>query len=139
MKTKALYKSEYLTVEHFPEYSLIISTWSINTVSITAELLQTEMLERMKYIESLSPKNLLVNSRFFFFKLPPAIQTWMNTDILKRYFELGIKKMAFVISEDLIAQVSIEQAIQEDEANLYQIRYFDTLAGAKIWLNADYN
>lgn len=134
MEHNPLYESEYLTIEYFPEKSLIISTWSINSVGLNQMLLKSELTKRLKYIEKLAPKNLLVNSKYFFYRVPTSIQNWMNNEVLKRYFEAGIEKMAFIISEDVVAQISIEQAIQEDDTDLYEIKYFDDIKSAKQWL-----
>ena len=135
MNTKRqVYKSKFLSVEYDKDNSLIVSTWSIKSVQLKSETLKEEMLERMKYIEKYRPRKVLVNAKFFFFRLPPSIQTWMNEEILNRYYEAGIEKMAFIISNDLVAQISIEQAIQENETSTYQIRYFDSIEKAKVWL-----
>lgn len=58
----------------------------------------------------------------------------MSKEILKKYCEMGIKKIAFIISDDLVAQVSIEQAIQESKDTDTLIKYFGTEEKAQRWL-----
>ncbi len=131
---KELYKSDYLIVKHETDNNILESEWFFSSINLSPETLKREMKNRMNYIENLRPKGILVNARNFFYKLSPAIQEWMNKEILKKYYEAGVEKMAFIISNDLIAQVSIEQAIQESDDTNTKIKYFDKIERARKWL-----
>ena len=43
--------------------------------------------------------------------------------------------MAYIISDDVVAQISIEQTIQEEKTPKYEIRYFESEKEAKEWLS----
>lgn len=47
----------------------------------------------------------------------------------------GAQKLAIIVSEDLIVQLSIEQTMEETES-IFQTRYFGNQDSARKWLLA---
>ena len=80
------------------------------------------------------PKRMLVNSSDFMFTIDPELQQWTDTTIFTRYIQAGVKKIGFVVSKDLFASVSVEQTMDEIEAQAFQTAYFDNETEAKEWL-----
>jgi hypothetical protein len=61
-------------------------------------------------------------------------QTWSNTDWFPRAVQGGIRYMAIVVPENVIARWSVDSIVQRvTEANL-TIHYFDNTEQAKEWL-----
>ena len=53
---------------------------------------------------------------------------------MKNIVELGVKKIAFIESPEIFAQMSIEQTMQEDEGKKIQVKHFKNEDNAIKWL-----
>ena len=129
----SLYKSEYMTIVYHEELSILECIWSQLSVEMTSQILQREMTARWKYIDQFRPLNILVDAKYFYYKIPPDMQTWIYTNFRSKYTDEGVYKLAFIISVDVVAQISIEQSIQEDRDPKFQIQYFDDRDNAIKW------
>lgn len=87
-------------------------------------------------LKEVSPKLVRGNMREMLFTIEPRTQAWVNKVLLGCYEELGIKKLALVLSEDFFSSVSIEQTMEERENRLYETRFFTDPEEAMVWLTA---
>jgi len=74
------------------------------------------------------------------FKTPivPTLQDWTANELNPRLVKAGLKKMAMIVPEEFIAQISVEQSVDEMNSrnieNQFEIKYFEKIEDAKIWL-----
>ena len=129
-----VYKSDYVTVYFHEHSSILESIWTELSVEMTPSLIKRELAARLDLVQKHKPKALLNNAKKFYYRIPPDSQEWISKNVLQKYVEAGIRKSAYIISTDVIAQISIEQTIQEEVNRDYQIRYFDTKQQAFKWL-----
>ena len=77
----------------------------------------------------------MFHSKNFEFTISPEIQKWIDEKIFPRYIKAGVKKFAYIMSSDMVAQLSIEQTMEEQQASQgFQTNYFDNEADARKWL-----
>jgi hypothetical protein len=50
--------------------------------------------------------------------------------------QAGLRKYAIIVSQEMVAQLSIEQTMEESQASNFQVRYFDDSEEAMRWLIA---
>ena len=81
----------------------------------------------------------LVDYLNFFKPIPVNMQKWINENLLAPSYEAGLKKVAFIISRDFYAQVSLEQLMLEKEGKKFRIKYFGNETDAEKWLFEDNN
>lgn len=81
-----------------------------------------------------NPVRLLIDSRKMNFAIAPVIQKWFVTDIFPTYARAGVKKNAFIESEEIITALSIEQSIDENTNAPFETMYFNNKADAVKWL-----
>lgn len=101
---------------------------------------QTMSLYLERYNEKV-PENLeflpaLIDTRKFLFGIIPELQEWTNTEIYP-YFKINSSKskVAFLASEDFIAQLSLEQTTDEEYSQeAMNIRHFAHEKEALKWL-----
>ena len=81
-------------------------------------------------------------SDFVNFAIDPEIQEWASTEVFLRLQAAGVRKIAFVLSPDIITQMSIEQ--QEDQTrDTHQmdmskvLQSFDSEEAALEWIKED--
>ncbi len=87
----------------------MLSRW-FNAVELTNAIYRREMLNHTEAVEQYCPQLMLVNTADFInFAIDPEVQEWTSTVIFERLQLAGVQKMAFVISPDIITQMSIEQ------------------------------
>ena len=129
----ALFESRYLQISLDEEKSIIINKWLPTTKDMTDEEYQENMLEFVKLAEAHKPKFHLIESEEFLYGITVDMQEWTNNEIFPRLAAAGIKKIAFTVSSELVAQMSIEQALEEDKAAAFQVKYFDSKEDAVNW------
>ncbi len=90
------------------------------------------------FVETYKPKCFFVDSRKGHVIMTPDIQEWHDTIIIPRYINAGVKKIAFILSEDIFEALSVQQSFEEKNANSnLQTNFFDNVEDAKEWLCLD--
>ena len=139
---KQVYKSNFVEDLLDKSDSLMVSRW-FNAVDLTNEIYRDEMLKHVLVVEEHRPKRMVIDtSDFVNFAIDPEIQEWASTEVFLRLQAAGVRKMAFVLSPDIITQMSIEQ--QEDQTrDTHQmdmskiLRSFDSEEAALEWIKED--
>ena len=129
-----VYKSKYLHLAFFAEQELIEMTWLPSTDNMTEEEYKQEFLNYLDIILKVRPKKIIADTRNMFFSIVPELQEWTNQTIFPASLEMGLNKAAFVLSQEMIPQMSIEQTMEEHEGVKFTTRYFDDKEDAKEWL-----
>jgi len=129
-----VHRSPFIRIYFYEEQSLLESIWTAESVEMTPELIKDEYKRRFALIERYNPTRLLNNTHNFYYRIPPDCQEWISNNVLDKYHQYGVQKIAYIISDDIIAQISIEQLIQEKPDREYEIRYFDSREEALDWL-----
>ncbi|EAY28231.1 hypothetical protein [Microscilla marina] len=77
----------------------------------------------------------LLDNRNFLFSMSPDLQEWSAREITSKMFEKNPNiRTAILVSSDFIAQLSIEQAIEEDEQTNETTKYFEDEQEAREWI-----
>lgn len=129
-----VYRSEYWSISHEPEAELLIPIWNDNSKRLTEDLYKTEMENYVELVEKYQPKQLLIDCREFYFPIVPTVQEWIDKTIFPRVLAVGVMYVAIVIPSELIANLSVQQAMEESEGTKFITRYFDKSEDAKQWL-----
>ncbi|WP_291726577.1 STAS/SEC14 domain-containing protein [Bernardetia sp.] len=131
-----MYKSKFIEVTLHPENSMLEATWFPTSEEMTEEEFKDEMLGFRELFLQHKPKKELVNTKDFLFTIHPEIQKWTDENIHKLQNEQGcLKKVAFIVSEDVIAALSVEQIFDEENSAAFNVRYFSERQEAEEWLN----
>ncbi|HAI77152.1 MAG TPA: hypothetical protein DCM08_12985, partial [Microscillaceae bacterium] len=64
------------------------------------------------------------------------LQSWVDQEIFPQFVQAGLRKYAIIVSQEMVAQLSIEQTMEESQASNFQVRYFDDSEEAMRWLIA---
>ncbi|TAE00569.1 MAG: hypothetical protein EAZ97_05530 [Bacteroidetes bacterium] len=129
-----VYNSKYLHLAFFADQELIEMTWLPLTDKMKPEEYKQEFLNYLDIILKFRPKKIIPDTRDMFFLIDPELQEWTNQTIFPPSLEMGLNKAAFVISQEMIAQLSIEQTMEEYEGVKFITRYFDDKEEAKAWV-----
>lgn len=133
MAKEIIFKSDFSELFYNNKNDLFIYRRFANE-KYSNKVYQREAEKLAELTEKYKPSCLLLNNKEFTFSITPAIQEWVNNNIFPRLIKAGIKRGAFVVSEDLFAQVSIEQTMEEDTGKKLKTKFFDTEEEALKWL-----
>jgi hypothetical protein len=132
---KLLAENDIVKVEFDEDKSLFQHTWNDKTRGMTNEEYKSLVLFVNEALQEL-PQVLyhLVDTSHFLFAIEPEIQEWASALVFPTVAERNGKKIAFLISSHLFAQVSIEQFTEENQIESIKIKYFHTKEDALQWL-----
>lgn len=134
-----LYRSVYQSIEFFPEHSILRRVLHPHSNDMSSPGFHREWLEYARTIREQHPRNILVNARDFDFLILKDMQRWINENVISVYNEVGLKKWAVVIPPQFLHQVSIEQTIEANPHNNFEVRYFETEEEAMYWLQGNHH
>lgn len=129
-----LYRSAHQVVGYYPEYSLIKRVLIGFSGKINWSIFQSECLEYAHIIRTLRPRNILTDARDFDILLPKEMQDWINENVVMAYNETGLQKCAIILPPQFLYQLSIEQTLEANPDNTFEIQYFENEADAAGWL-----
>jgi hypothetical protein len=130
------YQSQYLTIEFNAEQKYQTNTWHPATATLNEEQFKLEVGEQTKAALTNKPSAFLTDARAFLFPIHPQLQDWVNNVIFADMRKAGVEKLAILISSDLIAQLGIEQLVDDDPVKGFVTQYFDDPQTAVEWFNS---
>ncbi len=128
-----LYESEFVKIV-FDEENLVVENHRRDCSEMSDENYRTEAIILAEFVEKHKPKGILMNNREFNFVIVPSTQIWVNQNIFPRLLKTGLRKGAFVVTDNVFSQVSVEQTLDEEESKPFIIKYFKNIEEAKNWL-----
>ncbi|WP_020532264.1 hypothetical protein [Flexithrix dorotheae] len=128
-------KSAYLTILHDNEKELLEFVWQDTSNLNDREFRKNLEMER-DFVIKFKPKRILLHTQTFRMTISVETQNWVNNEVLIPWAKAGVKKVAFLMTEEWIAQLSIEQAMNEDTLHKFDTKYFKSKKEALVWLLA---
>jgi hypothetical protein len=129
-----VYQSDYLQIDTSDEQSLLELTWLPATSEMSAEEYKNEHVELLKFMLDQKTKKVLGNIKELGFVVSPEVQEWMNINIFVPAMEVGFSTLAVVMSTEFLAQLSIEQVMEEEVGQQIMTKYFDDVEEARNWI-----
>jgi hypothetical protein len=133
MSKQLIIKDSFWQVFADPEAQLMEVYW-LEQDKLRAEELKGYLEHWAKLVSELRPKGFLVDSRRGHVPMTPDIQAWHDTQIVPAYIAAGVKKVAFILPNDIFAALSIEQLFDEQESRKLETQFFDETESALAWL-----
>ena len=132
-----VYSSDYMKLFVHEQYSLLEEVWFETSRGMTNDDFKQEMLFILKIIKTNNVKYHLVDLESFLFVLTLDLQKWILKNFIIPSVRHSLEKTAFVVSDDLFSQMSIELAVEEDSKGSFKREYFTNKAKAFHWLIND--
>ncbi|WP_027004047.1 hypothetical protein [Hugenholtzia roseola] len=129
-----IYENPFIHLFYYAETGLIHFYYYNDGASMEEEDFKTNMRVYADAVEQYLPDKLLVDTSILAYTIPVEVQEWVAKEIAPR--TTCLKRMAFVVADDVFSQVSVEQMMEEDEIaqNYDAPRYFNDPEEAKKWL-----
>ena len=134
---KLLHESKFWKFGYNAELDAMEYEWFSTSEDMSTEEYKEEMTKNAEEYKKHGPSKSLIDTRQFLFTITPEVQEWTDKEIFPVFVESGLKKLAFVVSQSLFAQVSVEQMLDEQTASQhFQSQYFDDRDKALAWLKS---
>lgn len=110
-----------------------------NTAFIDDEDFKKAQWVILDFIQTREVKTATINVQKLMFSVSPELQTWTTENIIPKMFEAGITKIGYVMPEEFIEKLSIEQMAEEigDESHKkrvdFGVEFFDNQDEALAW------
>ena len=128
-----LYKSKFIEITFDRANKNIKNKWFPITEQMSDEEYKSEMLKFADLAKEYKPTYHLIHSLDFKYTITIEMQEWTNFTIFPQLIEVGVKKIAFLVSSEIVAQMAIEQTLDESNASAFQVKYFDKEVDACAW------
>lgn len=127
-----IHQTDNITVAFDQEKKMceIILTHDFND----AEVFKNDLKHFLSIVEKQKPEKNLWNLENFNVTIGPELQEWIDININKPEADMGVKKEAFIIKDDIASELSVEQTMDETYAQMIETRLFNTRPEALDWL-----
>lgn len=127
---------KYVLIEYFSELSLLQYHWQSSNIDMTEDEYKAEMLNILALFRQYQVQNVILNARKSQFVITLDLQEWVNKNIIAIAASEGLKRVLVILSDELVANLSMEQMFEEDSHKTFHTHYFSSVADAQEWLKA---
>lgn len=131
-----VYSSPFQTIHYLAEKGILQKEWYDTTEQMSVGDFKVEVLKIAEMAAQYKPAFFHDNTQAFAFPIDPDLQSWVDQEIFPQFIQAGLRKYAIIVSKEMVAQLSIEQTMEESQAAHFQVRYFDNGEEAMQWLLA---
>jgi len=131
-----VFDNPFFAMSYDEDLKLMKFYWKQKTEDATPEDFKEWNRNLVAQVHKYNPPIVLSDTRDYWFTIEPELQEWSVENVLGPIREGGIQKLAILASTKFIAQLSIEQFIDEGKENIsmFQTSYFDDEQKAMNWL-----
>ncbi len=133
-----LHKDAFFSLTLDEANSILIYVGFAQSLFMTDEETKAGFLKACAIMEQYHPNYYLSDSRQQKVILDPGMQEWIAQHVYPRWHQAGLKKLAIVIPEEVVANMAVHQAVDEiaevKVADTYEIQFFGNAATAQEWL-----
>lgn len=131
---REIYKSPFQSISYNSEKATIEFRWCEETCKLEEKSFKKEILAQAKFAQQYKPVKCIINTQEFKYAIPPAIQKWIDDDMTGQLLTDTLEKLAIVVNEDFVTQISITQIIDERISRNLDGQIFVDFDKANTWL-----
>lgn len=115
---------------------LVTVTWKPTSATMSDADFKEQQTKQSDCIVENKASKLLINGLNFGYTITPDLQEWTIKTHIPKAIENGLQKTATIVPDELFAQVSVEQTMDEAKDMPMQSKYFKDEKSALKWLNS---
>lgn len=127
----------FISFQYDPAYRLLVSTWN-TTADMSDEEYRAVAMAYRRVCEDCKPLRSLVDSRNAAYVIPVETQDWLNRHVYPQCVAAGVRKLAFLVTQDFFTQLSLELMVSDASDHFVpdalQQRFFSDFEQARDWL-----
>jgi hypothetical protein len=125
----------YLITFYNEELHIFEAYWQKKDKEMSSSEFIYHLEEFAQLFEKYQVKGFYVDTRAYHIVMDLELQAWHDVNIVPKYIAGGVQKIAFVLPNEYIEALSIEQAFEEPQAKQLLVRHFDNETEAKAWIS----
>jgi len=129
-----VHSSEYSTIYLLSDMSLIYSEWNELSGDLSEEGVKGEMKVILDKVEEYNPEYVIADTKKFKYKIDSDTQRWITRFFMADIIEMGVKRYAIIVPEELFAQLGKTTEGDEEIFDDFQVKYFENKDQAMKWL-----
>jgi hypothetical protein len=122
----------YMKVVFDETHKIIEHTWKATSAELNDDGFKSQLVIFGDLILKHKPKGVTADTTNFLFTMAPEVQQWVAENFFPKVIEVGCKKYALQVSEDVFTQVSVENTVENEGA--IHFKYFESIESAKNWV-----
>ncbi|OJJ17748.1 hypothetical protein BKI52_28200 [marine bacterium AO1-C] len=134
MTTQKIYESKYQRIFLDQSNAIMHNEWMEDSIQMDEEDFKSELLHLVRCVAENPVERQLIDTLNFRFIVSPQLQAWTDVEVTKKNKMNGVKKVALIMPQEYITQLSVQQALSEKEAKSLDTRFFSDMEEAKGWL-----
>ena len=129
-----IFNDKFLQIQYNEQENICIANWTVETEKATDNDFKAWNIELVNIIAEKKPHGLLANTLNYRFAIHAELQKWSVTNIFEQYAKAGLTRIAIIVPEEFIAELSLEQFVEEYKENKIETQYFSEVKVAENWL-----
>ncbi|MEL7004288.1 MAG: hypothetical protein AAFN93_16345 [Bacteroidota bacterium] len=133
---ETVFQNEYMNIHYYGEIRTLEQEFLPKSEELFDRFYQEQMLGFLEFAKVKLPVQLIINVLKGGPTMNPEIQKWMQDNYYDHLVEIGVKRKAYLLGEELVAQLSIKQTAEEDPNQKFEYSYFSDHNDALEWLSS---
>jgi len=130
---QTVYQDKFQIANLFAEHSFLEFIWQ-NSKEMKDKDYQDGLKKQVELVEKYKVTKELFDTKDFVFTITVPLQEWTASVIYPQLQRLGIKQFALVVPEEFIAQLALEQAVDEGNGISFNSKFFSLREEARKFL-----
>ncbi len=128
-----IFENELITMWYEEGNNLYVEKWKPTTEDMSEEQWKEMRLKTLELFVQYRANKILALSEEFYFVITPDLQEWLAENITKKAGQF-VTKVAITVPTEIVAELSVEQLMEEMETGELNTKYFDSEQEAREWL-----
>ncbi len=128
-----IHEDKYQVINYYPKGNYFECIWQ-NTEDMEEDDYKEGLRKQVELVKKYKVTKEIFNTKDFKFAISPELQQWTDEEIYTVKHELGVRQFALVTTEEMIAQLSLEQVTEEGKADLFQPKFFTSPQEAREFM-----
>ncbi|MCU0446748.1 MAG: hypothetical protein MUE85_17715 [Microscillaceae bacterium] len=137
---EVLFQSHYLKV-CFNSQNTILHTYWQTQADMEEEDYRQVLLDYLHWVHITLASKVIIDARKSTYSIPIETQKWINENIYIPAVAAGVRRLAYIISEDFFTQLSLELIVEDTDKEKFEDvfvqKFFTQESEAVAWLSQD--
>ncbi|NJL14851.1 MAG: hypothetical protein HC913_18860 [Microscillaceae bacterium] len=133
-----LHENRFIKAYHYPSLQFLDTIW-FTTAQMLDEEYRNLMGTYLYCVEKCRPSYVMIDSQAARYSIAPDMQDWVNEKVYPQAVAWGVRRLAFVVSQEFYTQMSLEQVVEDSKQMIPNLKqgFFQHREEAKKWLFKD--
>ncbi|GAB4398659.1 MAG: hypothetical protein OHK0053_17720 [Microscillaceae bacterium] len=130
-----IYENRFIQAFHHSSHQFLDTIWFTTSQMLDKEY-QALLLTYLHCVEKCCPRYVIIDSQAARYSIAPDMQDWINGNVYPRAVAYGVRRLAFVVSQEFYTQMSLEQVVEDSQQVIPNLEqgFFNQREEAQKWL-----